>query len=307
MISTDQTMKLVDGRTLGFAELGDPSGALLIFFAGLAGSRLEATILDSAAHAAGVRLVAPDLPGCGLSDPKPSRSFSDWPDDVVQLASHLRAYEFAVLGVSAASPLVIACADRIADRLTAAGIVSPVAPLVSPSVRASLSPDMARLMVSSSRTAWTARHAMERVEAQVRTDVAALLDHVAAQCPDVDRAILGMPAVRTALQDSLAEAFRQGPAGPAQELLLLRHAWHIVWKQVVFPVQLWHGRKDTLTPPSMAEELAAMLPRTLTRWYPGEGHGILVTHAQDILHQLLDASSVKQAGVDTVGRGHALG
>lgn len=307
MASTDQTMKLVDGRTLAFADLGDPSGTPVFFFPGLAGSRLEAALLDNPAGAAGVRLVAPDVPGCGLSDPKPSRTFSDWPDDVVQLASHLRIYEFAILGVSAASPLVIACADRIADRLTAAGIVSPVAPLITPSVRASMPPDMARLMLSSSRTAWSARHAMERLEVQVHTNVAALLDHVATQCAPVDRAILGMPQVRTVLQDSMTEAFRQGPAGPAQELLLLRQAWHIAWKQVVFPVQLWHGRTDMLTPPSMAEELAALLPCTLTRWYPGEGHGILVTHARDILHQLLDTSSVKRAGASTVGRGHALG
>jgi len=74
-----------------------------------------------------------------------------------------------------------------------------------------------------------------------------------------------------------------------------------------FPGATVARRKDTLTPPPMAEELAALLPRTLTRWYPGEGHGILVTHAQDILHQLLDTSSVRRAGGDTVGRGHALG
>lgn len=291
MASTDQTMKLVDGRTLAFADLGDPSGTPVFFFPGLAGSRLEAAILESAARTVGVRLIAPDLPGCGLSDPKSSHTFSDWPEDMVQLASHLRLYEFAILGVSAASPLVIACADRIADRLTSAGIVSPMAPLAGPSVRASMAPDLSRLMLSSSRTAWTARRALERVEQQARTNVAVLLDHVAAQCADVDRAVLDKPEVGTVLQDSLIDTFRQGPEGPGQELVLLRHSWHIAWKQVVFPMQLWHGRKDTLTPPVMAEELAALLPHTLTRWYPDEGHGILVTHAQDVLHQLLDASS----------------
>jgi pimeloyl-ACP methyl ester carboxylesterase len=154
-----------------------------------------------------------------------------------------------------------------------------------------MAPGLSRLMLSSSRTAWTARRALERVEQQARTNVAVLLDHVAAQCADVDRAVLDKPEVGTVLQDSLIDTFRQGPEGPGQELVLLRHSWHIAWKQVVFPMQLWHGRKDTLTPPVMAEELAALLPHTLTRWYPDDGHGILVTHAQDVLHQLLDASS----------------
>jgi pimeloyl-ACP methyl ester carboxylesterase len=298
-------MKLVDGRTLAFADLGDPAGAPVFVFPGLAGSRLEAAILESAALTVGVRLIAPDLPGCGLSEPKPSRTFSDWPEDMVQLASHLRLYEFAILGISAASPLVIACADRIADRLTAAGIVSPMAPLAGPFTGTSMAPGLSRLMLSSSRTAWTARRALERVEQQARTNVAALLDHVAAQCADVDRLILDEPQVREVLRDSLIDTFRQGSVGPGQELVLLRHSWHIAWKQVAFPVQLWHGRRDTLTPPSMAEELAALLPHTLTRWYPDGGHSILVVHAQEILHQLIGSGNVTHADATVTPRAHA--
>jgi pimeloyl-ACP methyl ester carboxylesterase len=100
MALTDQTIKLADGRALGYAEFGDPSGTPVLFFHGFPASRLEGIALDTPARAVGVRLIAPDRPGFGLSDPKRGRSFSNWPDDVIQLVVHLGIYDFAVLGTS---------------------------------------------------------------------------------------------------------------------------------------------------------------------------------------------------------------
>jgi len=157
MALTDQTIKLADGRALGYAEFGDPSGMPVLFFHGFPASRLEGIALDTPARTVGVRLIAPDRPGFGLSDPKPGRSFSDWPDDVIQLAVHLSIYDFAVLGTSGGSPYVVACADRISERLTAAGIVSGISPLHNQAVRLSMNADQRRMFVSIARFPWLAR------------------------------------------------------------------------------------------------------------------------------------------------------
>jgi hypothetical protein len=37
----------------------------------------------------------------------------------------------------------------------------------------------------------------------------------------------------------------------------------------------------------MAEELASLLPHTLTRWYPDEGHSLLFARSEEILKQLV--------------------
>jgi pimeloyl-ACP methyl ester carboxylesterase len=58
-----QTITLRDGRTLGYAEYGDPNGKPLLWFHGFPGCRLDGKLVEEAAGAAGVRVIAPDRPG----------------------------------------------------------------------------------------------------------------------------------------------------------------------------------------------------------------------------------------------------
>ena len=287
MVLTDQTIKLVDGRALGYAEFGDPSGIPVLFFHGFPASRLEGIALDAPAQAVGVRLIAPDRPGFGLSDPKRGRSFSGWPDDVVQLAVHLGIYDFAVLGTSGGSPYVVACADRISERLTAAGIVSGISPLHNQAVRLSMNADQRRIFVSIARFPWLARRMFAQSMQEVQADFPSLLIRMAAERPDADKSVLERPDIKDMLRTNLTEAFRQGVAGAAQELALYRGSWRLALKKVAYPIQIWQGREDIITPPSMAEELASLLPHTLTRWYANEGHSLLFARSEEILKQLV--------------------
>jgi len=284
----DQTLKLADGRALGYVEFGDPGGTPVFFFHGFPASRLEGAALDAPAREASVRLIAPDRPGFGLSDPKPGRSFSDWAEDVIQLSSHLRIYDFAVLGTSGGSPYVIACTDRISERLTGAGIVSGLSPLHNPAVRQAMSADQLRMFVSAARLPWLARQMLARSMQEVQADFQSVLKNMTEGRPDVDKTVLARPEIKEMLRTNLTEAFRQGVAGPAQELALYRGSWPFSPQGESSPIQLWHGRRDTITPPAMAEELASLLPHTLTHWYPKEGHALLFNRPQEILHELLN-------------------
>jgi pimeloyl-ACP methyl ester carboxylesterase len=287
MSLTDQTIKLTDGRILGYAEFGDPSGRPVLFFHGFPASRLEGIALEAPSRAVNVRLIAPDRPGFGLSDPKPRRLFSDWPDDVIQLASHLRIYDFAVLGTSGGSPYVVACADRIGERLTGAGIVSGISPLNNPAIRLAMNPDQRRMFVSVARFPWLARRMLARSMQEVQADFPSVLSSMAAERPDVDKAVLERQDIQDMLRTNLTEVFRQGTTGAAQELSLFRGSWRLALNNITYPVQIWQGRKDVITPPAMAEELASLLPHTLTRWYPDEGHSLLFARSEEILRQLV--------------------
>jgi pimeloyl-ACP methyl ester carboxylesterase len=287
MVLTDQTIKLADGRALGYAELGDPSGRPVFFFHGFPASRLEGIALDAPARTVGVRLIAPDRPGFGLSDPKRGRSFTDWPDDVIQLAVHLGIYDFAVLGTSGGSPYIVACADHISERLTAAGIVSGISPLRNQAVRLTMNPDQRRMFVSVARFPWLARRMLARSMQEVQADFPSVLRQMAAERPDVDKSVLERQDIKDMLRANLTETFRQGVAGAAQELALYPRSWRLALKNVTYPVQIWQGRRDVITPPSMAEELASLLPHTLTRWYPNEGHSLLFARSEEILRQLV--------------------
>jgi pimeloyl-ACP methyl ester carboxylesterase len=79
-----RTVQLEDGRRLGYAEWGDPSGQPLFYFHGWPGSLVEGRLADQSAKARRVRLIALDRPGMGLSDFQARRTLIDWPADVVR-------------------------------------------------------------------------------------------------------------------------------------------------------------------------------------------------------------------------------
>jgi pimeloyl-ACP methyl ester carboxylesterase len=123
----DTEVTLRDGRRLAYTEWGTAAGTPVLFFHGTPGSRLwcpdEAATID-----ARVRLIAPDRPGIGASDPKDRRTLGDWPADVEELADALGISSFAVVGVSAGGIYAAACAALIPARLTGVAIVSSRAP-----------------------------------------------------------------------------------------------------------------------------------------------------------------------------------
>jgi hypothetical protein len=57
----DQTIRLRNGRRLGYAEWGDPGGRPLLYIHGWPGSRVEGRLADEAAKATGVRLIAVEM------------------------------------------------------------------------------------------------------------------------------------------------------------------------------------------------------------------------------------------------------
>ena len=123
----DLTLKLKDGRNLGYIDLGKKDAKPLFHFHGFPGSRLEATILADRAITKNVRLIGIDRPGMGLSDFKKNRTLLDWPDDVVELADALEIDKFAVEGISGGGPYAAACAYKIPERLISCGIISGLA------------------------------------------------------------------------------------------------------------------------------------------------------------------------------------
>ena len=80
------TLDLDDGRALGFAEYGEPDGAPIMYLHGMPGSRLDPALLDEEYRRIGVRVVAIERPGYGLSAARRSWGLLDWPADVAAAA-----------------------------------------------------------------------------------------------------------------------------------------------------------------------------------------------------------------------------
>jgi pimeloyl-ACP methyl ester carboxylesterase len=219
-----ETIQLRDGRRLGYAELGDPGGHPLLYFHGFLGSRVEGRVGDEAAKATGVRVIALDRPGMGLSDFQPERSFLDWPEDVSQVADALGLERFAVLGISGGSPYAAVCAWTLPQRLTSAGIVSGISPLDVPGATHGMSRQNRLLLQKVGHLPVLPRLLMGMAAAQARRPDRAPEQGRRAFAA-VDQPYLDRPELREALAATLAEAFRRGGRGPAWELRLYTRPW----------------------------------------------------------------------------------
>jgi pimeloyl-ACP methyl ester carboxylesterase len=279
-------LRLSDGRQLGYADYGDHQGAPLLFFHGTPGSRRVARCADQAARRRGIRLIAPDRPGFGLSDFHAGRTLGAWPADVVELADALGIERFAVAGVSGGGPYVAACAWRIAGRLTQAGIVSGIGPLDDPALAAALPRGYRAGFAVVRRLPAAVRLALGLGMLGLRRAPGCMLASLAASLPEVDRATFRRPRVRALLLDDAREALRQGTRGALQELILFSRPWDVPLGEIRMPVRLWHGDADAQVPVVIARRLAAALPDCPASFVPGAGHLWVLDHLDEVLDAL---------------------
>ena len=87
---TSRVQRLADGRRIGYAEFGDPQGATVLALHGTPSSRLMFALTDQAARARGLRIVAPERPGYGLSDFRRRTNLAQTADDLTAFADALQ-------------------------------------------------------------------------------------------------------------------------------------------------------------------------------------------------------------------------
>jgi pimeloyl-ACP methyl ester carboxylesterase len=266
---------------LGYAEWGDHGGRPLLYFHGWPGSRLEGRLGDEAARAQGVRLIALDRPGMGLSDYQPRRALVDWPVDVSQVTAALGLDRFAVLGISGGGPYAAACAWKLSEQLAGAGIVSCLAPLDIPGAMVGMGQRNRLSFQLVGRLGILRRALFAAMGMSVRRHPDRILERGVAA--DVDKKYLDRLDVRKVLVESLSEAFQGGSRGPAWEMGLYARPWGFRLEDIRTPVYLSHGEQDANAPVTMGRYLASVIPDCQAAFYPGEGHLHFVDRLPEIL------------------------
>jgi pimeloyl-ACP methyl ester carboxylesterase len=276
-------IRLADGRRLGFAELGDPLGAPIIHHHGMPGSRLDRAGSNAVYHRHGVRVVTPDRPGYGLSDPLPNGSLMDWPRDVAELADSLQMESFGVTGLSGGGIYALACAALIPERVTNVVVTGCPSPLERPEALSRMRP-LARSGV------WLGRHAPGVLAAAAGALAGAIrrfpgffITGATSTNSPSDRRWLDDAAFKAGEKESIREAFRQGGAGYVKDVRLLSRPWGFAPEEIRVPVELWHGDHDTVMPPFHSADLAGEIGGSLLVVCPGEGHMLMWNHLEEIL------------------------
>ncbi|UZP36390.1 hypothetical protein NXS19_004206 [Fusarium pseudograminearum] len=257
---TQQTLHLSDGRQLGFAEYGSPTGKPMFYFHGFPSSRLEAQPIDDIAQRCGIRLIALDRPGFGLSSPNPDYRIIDWPEDVAELAKARNITEFSVFGLSGGGPFALACAFALPKRtLTSVGLFASAPP-------------------------WEAGPAIKRIGTWLDAQDAK-------EKPGIEITKSHAERVEDLVNMLLDEPFRQGASGTVHETkLLTSQDWGFKLEDVDYDnVQIWHGVKDTNAPIAMIRYMAEHIPNCELNEFEEDTHYTMYKHIEPALRSLMKA------------------
>lgn len=285
--AVDRTLRLRDGRQLGFATFGDADGMPVFYLHGSFGSRLEGRIAHVAALQRHVRVIAVDRPGFGLSDPRPKGQLLDWPPDLDELADQLGMDRFSLLGVAGGGAFALACAARLPKRVRSIALISAVAPHDRPGALAGM--DLrARIVLSvlPRRFPWLSRRLHERAARLAERDPLRLLREASGTLPASERTALDSPEVASIFMDAAFEGFRSGADGMVHELRVLAEPWGFALETVEAPVFLWHGETDRVSPVAMAHALAREIPKSQLQTIPDRGSAIGVDFVSDAIATL---------------------
>ncbi|KAI0202410.1 alpha/beta-hydrolase [Astrocystis sublimbata] len=120
------------GRVISFSEVGDPEGSAVFCCVGMGLTRYITAFYDELALALKLRLITPDRPGVGDSEPYDGTTTPlSWPDDVYAICQTLKVTKFSILAHSAGAIYALATALRMPQHIR--GRIHLLAPCIPPS------------------------------------------------------------------------------------------------------------------------------------------------------------------------------
>jgi pimeloyl-ACP methyl ester carboxylesterase len=288
-VAVTSTLRLPDGRTLAFDDVGDPSGTAVVYLHGTPDSRL-ARPPDDGTAAAGVRLLAVDRPGAGDSDPAPGAGLAALGHDLRALLDHLDLQQALLLGWSAGGLCALAAATVLEERLAGVGLVGTVPPVEAyedAAIVAALGPgrrafvELARELPASEVAAEVAAYL---VPDPLTPDVAR--EHVLESAGERGRRELALvPGAVEALVQGLTASVRQGRRGLVDDVARQLEPG-LDLSPIGAPVRTFHGVHDTTSPPEVGAWLVSRLPNAVLDPSPEGGHHLLFPRWRGILRAL---------------------
>lgn len=288
MVGREGTIVLPDGRKLGYMEYGDPGGLPMLGFHGTPGSRFMLMLAHDAAADLGIRLLAPERPGFGLSTFQKGRTLAGWAQDMDAFTKALGIERFAVAGVSGGGPYAAACAAALPDRVMAVGLVSPIGPVVE-----------------CKGVGWghyCAFRVFPRIPGVVQAIFAlgralflywprGIFGLIISRAAVSDWKVLSQGTVRRNLIRGVAEGFRPGIRGGVEEMRIFSRAWDVDLTRVRAPCILWQGLADRNVPVASALWLGELIPGCRVHRIEGAGHYWVFDNIREVLSSIASAAT----------------
>lgn len=283
----DETLTLTDGRTLGYAAYGPADCLPVVALHGSPDSRVIWRLANEAAHRVGVRMIAPDRPGYGISDPNPGRTVLGWCNDLTQLVDHLGHDRFGLLAISGGGIYASAYAWQHPERVSRLGLFSVLGPLEGPDAMSEMSRRIRlpfRLVRRFPVLTGPMARGLCRMASRSPQRAANMLTR---SRPVEDRDIIARPAVQEVLFDNLPNQFRD-PETIAAEVRTAIAPWPFALDEIRVPTIIWQGGRDDVHTPAMARHLADQIPDSRLEFEPGYATFNFFDHLDIILAALAD-------------------
>jgi pimeloyl-ACP methyl ester carboxylesterase len=254
---------------LGYAQYGSPTGHAIFYHHGLPGTRLEAAVYHDLGLELGLRIIAVDRPGIGLSTPYPQRTLLDCSKDLESLVDHLKLESYSILGVSGGGPYVLACAASLpSSKLKCISIVCGLGP---PDIGMKGADFMHQLGFPYGwkyapmflKKWFFSRDAFGRMDLtdEQRLQRALSPSNLATFKHPRDREFMGDEDFIRLILRSTREARAQGFDGIALDGKVMCRDWGFRVEDIQkhLPVQLWYGKDDWFVPANHGVQIAERL------------------------------------------------
>jgi pimeloyl-ACP methyl ester carboxylesterase len=288
-MKTDNTITLLDGRVLGYAEYGDSLGFPVFYFHGGQESRLSSKFMDDTAEKLGIRVIATDRPGIGISTFQDNRQFIDWGNDISELANALGLTEYSIFGLSGGAPHVLSCILADTSRIKYASIISGATPY-------DYKGTLKGMWFPVKLIHWFAGMKKDkRLRKFIQDDYDNLVEKPEKRIkqfqkflPKPDKILMNNhPEYGWEFIEGSKESYRQGIDAVVQEWKLYVSDWLMNLNDIDYPINLWYGSADKMAPVSRGNYYDKQLPNSKLKVVENEAHFSLIrNHLEEILLEL---------------------
>lgn len=289
---TEHILQLPDGRTLGYACYGAEDAQPVLYFHGTPSSRLEPLILElygtpvePLLQRYGLRLIAVDRPGMGLSHFHPERTLNSVADDAQVLLQTLNIEQCLVLCWSGGGPYALTLAHRYPVQISGVYILTGFS--------ASFGEEEVLQKMGWNKVYFNTARKLplvlegsltfikhQQVKTPIRQELYDLSKPDYALLKDVDK-------LNPFLEYTVKEACREDASGAVQEARLYFDPFPYTLAAIQQPVHFWWGTEDNTVTYIHAKRMEQELPRSMPHYKPGEGHlSIYVHYFEEVLQTI---------------------
>ncbi|MFN3523420.1 MAG: alpha/beta fold hydrolase [Phenylobacterium sp.] len=275
-------LRLTDGRRIAYRDYGALRGRpVLIVHQGM-GSSLLPRGSDALARDFGLRLICPERPGVGRSEPRADYSFEGVGADLAEVCASLGLSDVQVVGVMSGAAFALCAAEALGEAARRVLLVSARPPGLPPDSEREPGHRLAQFRRRLMRSAWLSDTVFAMMRLQMTRSQVARIVRTGATAPGDAAYLAAHPAVLEFITDYMLESLAVTARGIADEVKCAAREPGFCTPPVTAPVTLWHGAQDPQSPPSEATRWLGDLAPDV-RVFPDIGHFLPHKHWPEIV------------------------